>query len=181
MSLQDNVPAPRKQDQQVDKTPTSQAVADASLIKAPRKRKLSSHKHDNVIMFAQRRCDSASLTQHQKKRKTQMKKTNAATQTAPEAPQAQAGITLTPEQFQQLLERATSAHSGMPQRQPKRSPFSTRRPREVIMLSFQCDRELAEELDKVAAELHMRGEATSKRATYERVFKEGMKALRTSK
>lgn len=92
-------------------------------------------------------------------------------QEAQQAPQT----LITVEALQMLLAAAT-AQPAKPH--GRRNALSNRRPREVIMMSFQCDRELAEDLDQLYAEMQLRKEAGSKREVYEKTFQAGIKALR---
>lgn len=106
------------------------------------------------------------------------KNSNAAKtmETAVVAPQASAGITLTAEQFQQLLDRAAGPQTQV--KTSKRFPHSNRRPRDVVMLSFQCDAELAAEMDKMKIQLEGEGKVRSLKEARELVWREGLKALR---
>lgn len=92
-------------------------------------------------------------------------------QVAPEALQKPVTLEAMQALFGMML--AQQQASQVPQKRR-----STRLVREMVQISFQCERDVAEAVDKVFAELQLRGEVTSKREAYERLWKEGVKAVR---
>lgn len=88
-------------------------------------------------------------------------------QVAPEAPQT----LITLEALQALL-AAAQANQQAPRASKKRVQ------REMVQVSFQCEADTLEAVHKVFAELQLRGEVSSQREAYERLWKEGIKAVR---
>lgn len=133
----------------------------------------SSRQGENVIMLEERRQhDRGAVSKQQSRGRTQMKAAQKnQQQVAPETLQAPVTLEAVQALFGMLL--AQQQASQVPQK--KRS---TRLVREMVQVSFQCERDVAEAVDKVFAELQLRGEVTSKREAYERLWKEGIKVVR---